>query len=87
MPLLDKVKNRAAGSIKDYLETAQANLLDIFSQHPHDSALPHAKLAPRELQIVHYIRQNKTSKEIADLLNLSVRTVEYYRENIKKNSR
>ena len=84
LPLLKKAQTRATGSTKDYMETAQANLLDVFWKHPHDSVLTDAKLAPRELQIVNYIRQNKTSKEIADLLSLSVRTIESYRENIRK---
>jgi DNA-binding NarL/FixJ family response regulator len=87
MPLLNRAGNQSTGPVKDYVQTAQANLLEIFSEHPHDSALTHAKLAPRELQIVHYIRQNKTSKEIAELLNLSVRTVEFYRDNIRKKLR
>ncbi len=87
LPLLKKAQNQVTGSAKDYMETAQANLLDVFSQHPHDSVITNAKLAPRELQIVHYIRQDKTSKEIADLLDLSVRTVESYRENIRKKLR
>jgi DNA-binding NarL/FixJ family response regulator len=87
LPLLKKAQNQVTGSAKDYMETAQANLLDVFSQHPHDSVLTNAKLAPRELQIIHYIRQDKTSKEIADLLDLSVRTVESYRENIRKKLR
>jgi DNA-binding NarL/FixJ family response regulator len=84
LPLLKKAQTRASGATKNYMETAQANLLDVFSKHPHDSILINAKLAPRELQIVHYIRQNKASKEIADLLGLSLRTIESYRENIRK---
>lgn len=87
LPLLKKAQNQVTGSAKDYMETAQANLLDVFSQHPHDSVLTNAKLAPRELQIIHYIRQDKTSKEIADILDLSVRTVESYRDNIRKKLR
>lgn len=81
-PLLKKARSRAVGPAKDYIETAEANLREVFVKHPQD-VLRNAKLAPRELQIVHYIRQNKTSKEIADLLDLSVRTVESYRENIR----
>ncbi len=84
LPLLKKAQSKASGTAADYLKTAQANLLDIFAQHPFDGPLSNAGLAPRELQIVHYIRQNKTSKEIAELLNLSLRTVESYRENIRK---
>jgi len=87
LPLLKKAQTRVTGPAKDYMETAQANLLDVFAKHPYDTILTNAKLAPRELQIVHYIRQNKTSKEMADLLDLSVRTVESYRENIRKKLR
>ncbi|EKD38775.1 MAG: response regulator receiver protein [uncultured bacterium] len=87
LPLLKKAQIQATGSAKDYMETAQANLLAVFANHPHDIVLTNAKLAPRELQIVHYIRQDKSSKEIADLLGLSVRTVESYRENIRKKLR
>lgn len=83
IPLLKKAGTQATGSARDYMETAQANLLDVFANHPHDVVLVNAKLAPRELQIVHYIRQGKTSKEMADLLGLSVRTIEAYRENIR----
>jgi DNA-binding NarL/FixJ family response regulator len=39
-------------------------------------------LTPRELQIVKLIAEAHTSKEIADLLVISVKTVERHRENI-----
>jgi FixJ family two-component response regulator len=84
LPLLKKAQTKATGTGPEFLRTAQANLLDIFAQHPSGGALAIAGLAPRELQIVHYIRQNKSSKEIAELLDLSLRTVESYRENIRK---
>ncbi len=84
MPLLKKAQAKTNDAAAGYIRTAQANLLDIFIQHPYDGPLSSAGLAPRELQIVHYIRQNKTSKEIAELLGISLRTVESYRENIRK---
>ncbi len=87
LPLLKKAQNKVSGLAKDYMATAQANLLDAFAEQPHDRLLIHAKLAPRELQIVHYIRQNKTTKEMADLLGLTVSTVESYRENIREKLR
>ncbi|MFT5698589.1 MAG: FixJ family two-component response regulator [Desulforhopalus sp.] len=87
LPLLKKADKNAVGPTKDYILTAQANLLDVFSQHPHDTQLTNAKLAPRELQIVHYIRQNKTNKEMADILGIRISTVESYRENIRKKLR
>jgi len=84
LPLLKKAQQNLTGSAKDYLQTAQLNLKEIFAKHSPDSVLANAKLSPRELQVVNYIRQSKSSKEIADLLGLSVRTVESYRETIRK---
>jgi DNA-binding NarL/FixJ family response regulator len=87
LPLLKKAENKGTGTTKEYLKTAQANLLDVVAKQPQNVVLTNAGLGPRELQVVHYIRQNKTSKEIADLLGLSVRTVESYRDNIRKKLR
>jgi two-component system response regulator NreC len=39
-------------------------------------------LAPRELQILRLIAEGKTSKEIAVLLDLTVKSVESYRSRI-----
>lgn len=87
LPLMKKAQSKATGCARDYMAAAQANLLDVFSDHSPDLALINARLAPRELQIVHYIRQNKTSKEIADILGLTASTVESYRENIREKLR
>ncbi|MEO8012281.1 MAG: GTP-binding protein, partial [Dokdonella sp.] len=59
----------------DWMEQEQERGITITSA---DSVLIQAKLAPRELQIIHYIRQNKSTKEIADLLGLTISTVESY---------
>lgn len=40
-------------------------------------------LTQRELKCLHYLLQNKTSKEIANFMNIAYRTVESYLENIK----
>ncbi len=87
LPLLKKAQNKMSSPAKDYVVTAQANLLESCSAQPHDLVFINAKLAPRELQIVHYIRQNKSSKEIADILGLTLSTIESYRENIRKKLR
>lgn len=87
LPLLKKAQNKVNDQAKDFIATAQANLMDIFTSHPHGNQLMYVNLTPRELQIVYYIRKNKTSKEIAAQLGLKVSTVEFYRENIRKKLR
>jgi DNA-binding NarL/FixJ family response regulator len=41
-------------------------------------------LSDRELEVFHLIGQGRTTREIADQLHLSIKTVESYRENIKE---
>jgi len=59
-------------------------VLDGYLRRPHlDSAvaLPRA-LAPREREVVQLVAEGKSSKEIAVMLGLSVKTVETHRSNI-----
>jgi DNA-binding NarL/FixJ family response regulator len=45
---------------------------------------PVKSLSDRELEVFQLIGQWKTTREIADELHLSVKTIEYYREQIKR---
>ena len=42
------------------------------------------KLTPSEIEVANLIRYGFNSKEIADIMNLSPRTIYNYRENIRK---
>jgi PAS domain S-box-containing protein len=83
-PYLEKLK-------KSRLTDRQKNLLDILGSNLNDIVSPFArsfsnslmKLTPTEIQVANLIRQGKTTKEIADLLNLSRKTIEFHRENIR----
>jgi DNA-binding CsgD family transcriptional regulator len=39
---------------------------------------------PREIDVAALVREGKTSKEIADLLNVSVSAVDFHRKKIRK---
>ncbi len=41
------------------------------------------RLTRSETQVAHYVRNGLTNKEIASMLNLSVRTVEFHRDRIR----
>jgi DNA-binding NarL/FixJ family response regulator len=45
---------------------------------------PVKSLSDRELEVFQLIGQWKTTREIAEELHLSVKTIEYYREQIKR---
>lgn len=40
------------------------------------------KLTPREVEVIEEVAKGRTSKEIGEILNLSHRTVQKYRQNI-----
>lgn len=68
------------------LSRATSNrMLSAFAGAPSEpSASPVAGLGNRELEVFQFIGQGKGTREIADLLKLSVKTVETYRERLKK---
>jgi PAS domain S-box-containing protein len=75
-----------------HLRQQGATLVQIIRSHleslmsPFASTLSakHAGLTPKEVEISGLIREGKTSKEIASLLNVSENTVIFHRNNIRK---
>jgi DNA-binding NarL/FixJ family response regulator len=60
-------------------------LLAAFAGPPSvQSDCPISGLGNRELEVFQFIGRGKGTKEIASLLNLSVKTIETYRERLKK---
>jgi len=76
---------------KSRLNQRQKNLLDILESNLNDIVSPFAqkfsnsfiKLTPTEIHVANLIRQGKSTKEVADLLNLSRKTIEFHRDNIR----
>ena len=80
-PILENLKQN-----KGNLEAAnliQHHLEELCSQFGSKISSPHLKLTPRELEICNMIKAGLYSKEISKLLNISTRTVEKHRRNIR----
>jgi len=71
---------------KLYVSSAMADriLSQKIGRQEEDRRDPIQRLTDRELEIFRSIGSWKSTKEIAAALNLSIKTVEYYREQIKK---
>ncbi|MBW1829909.1 MAG: helix-turn-helix transcriptional regulator, partial [Deltaproteobacteria bacterium] len=62
----------------------ESNLKDIVSPFARELTRNYLKFTPTEIQVANLVKQGKTTKEIADLMNVSGKTIESHRKNIRK---
>ena len=67
-----------------WLELMQNNLEEIVSPFARRLSSQLLNLTPTEIQVADMVRQGRSSKEIAGLLLVSKRTVDFHRENLRK---
>jgi len=85
IPNIDKLKNGKLNNKQDSIvKILESNINNMISPFSYSLSLKHLNLNPAEIQIADFIRQGKSTKEIADLFNLSIRTIEFHRQNIRK---
>ena len=68
---------------KTFLEIVESNLEAILSPFARTLSSKFIKLTPAELQVANLVKLGKTSKEIAALGNLSFKTIEFHRDNVR----
>lgn len=84
LPYIDKLKkSRLDDTQLTYLSSLDENLRDIASPFMHGFSTKYLKLTPTEIQVIKMIKQGKTSKEIAESLFMSIRTIDAHRYNIR----
>ena len=66
----------------EYLNVLETNLNNITSPFINKLSIAYKNLSPRELQVAALIKQGKSSKDIANIFNLSVGTVNSYRNSM-----
>jgi DNA-binding NarL/FixJ family response regulator len=66
-------------------ERISAKILEVFSgQRPQGTASPLEQLTDREFEVFELLGQGRSSRQIAEQLHLSVKTVEVHRAHIKQ---
>jgi DNA-binding CsgD family transcriptional regulator len=84
-PFLDKLGMTPLNvEQREYLAILRANLEKIASPVMQRLNATDYGLSPAELQVANLIRQGKSSKGTAAILNLSVRTIDFHRDKIRK---
>ena len=85
LPYLEKLgRSSLDDSQRACLAGLQANLEDLVSSFSQRLSSPLLNLTPREIQIANQVKEGRANKEIAGFFNISLRTVEFHRENIRK---
>jgi PAS domain S-box-containing protein len=84
LPLLARIKRKSPQELAKYLQLLEENLTDITSGFGNAMSRRMTKLTQQEIEICDMIRQGLRCREIASLLNISVRTVETHRTHVRK---
>ncbi|WP_328814554.1 response regulator transcription factor [Nonomuraea cypriaca] len=80
--LLEACRAAMRGEPFFYPGAITALIRDYLQRHQQGRRVPDTLLSPREEEIVKLIAEGRSSKEIADMLVISVKTVERHRANI-----
>jgi DNA-binding CsgD family transcriptional regulator len=78
------VSKELSSTQADYIGNLRDSLKELSSLLKTKISFVYQCLTPMEIEVANLIKQGKGNKEIADLLNLSRRTVEVHRYNIRK---
>ncbi|HOO44818.1 MAG TPA: LuxR C-terminal-related transcriptional regulator, partial [Deltaproteobacteria bacterium] len=69
---------------KIFLSIIRSNLQELISSNVSASGRQYRHLTPMEIQVADLIKQGKTSKEMASMLNISEHAISFHRSNIRK---
>ena len=84
-PYLEKLKKSGLNSDQQiYFNILTSNLKEIISSFTLRLSSGYVNLTPSEIKIANLVRLGKTSKDIAEILFVSPKTIGVHRENIRK---
>lgn len=81
LPLVDRLNSQDNANI--FINLIKQHLEDISTQYGSSITKSLYKLSPREIELCNYIKGGLSTKEIAKHLNLSTKTINKHRRNIR----
>ena len=84
LPYTEKLRNEyLEKNSLGYVDLIESNLTEILSPFSRKLSAKFSQLTPKEIQVANLIKDGKSSKEIADLLNVSSSAVDVDRYRIR----
>jgi PAS domain S-box-containing protein len=83
-PFIEKIRNgRLSDNQYAYLDIIESGLNEIISPFLQKMTGAYARFTPMEIQVANLVKNGKTTKEIAELLNIGTATVDSHRNSIR----
>ena len=84
-PYIEKLENLSLNQdAQTFVNIIKSNIDDLISPFAETLSSKYFALTPSEIQIADLIKHGKTSKEIASILNVSLKAVSFHRGNLRK---
>lgn len=83
-PVIEKIRLERGEYQERYLDLLRRNLMDLTEAFGRKISSERINLTPKELEICNMVKSGLTSKEAAELLHISNKTLEAHRHNIRK---
>jgi PAS domain S-box-containing protein len=84
LPLIQSIKEKSGQDYMPLISLLEKGLENITSPFINKLDSNFAKLSPRELNICNMVKNGMSSKEIAEILHISIMTVHKFRQQIRK---
>jgi len=83
-PFINKLKTSRLGDDQiACVDTIETNLDNIISPFLRNMSSQQYRLTPKEIQIANLVKEGRSTKEIAEMLNLSTSAIDFHRNNIR----